>query len=520
MSLLRHSFTAMGTDCGLVVNAAPSDMAIAHRAIGAALAELTALERALSRFDASSGLSQLNAVSGSWVEVDQRLFHAVKAAVEARETTGGRFDPTVLPALVAAGYDRTFTELQPRDAGSLAGWSAGAAIDLDPVGRRVRLAPGTKIDLGGIGKGLSATAALDTMRTTWPSDAGCPRRPRWRHRRRRSGTGRSLADRRRRSPHAGWTAWRAGADRRRCGHIRPRPPPVRPRPLPAPPDRPCHGSAGGAGSARCDGGGCDHGRGRGARNHARDHAGGAIAGVRDQHPGLSALVVPATDHPFTCGRIPLVERDARGGRGGMIVAAGLPTAWLVARAAGLVAFGVLTLSTWLGLGMSTRLAGAEVPGPAARLAPHARMDGPEPDRPPRRRADARSADALRPSRGAGAVRGALAPGGSGRRCRGRLADPDAGRVLPDAPADRPARVAAPALRELRRLPAVARPCTGRRHRSGRNRRADPGGRRRRAGALAHARSHPDAATRAGPRRRRRERPAGLSPRSGPCPRPT
>jgi methionine sulfoxide reductase heme-binding subunit len=39
-----------------------------------------------------------------------------------------------------------------------------------------------------------------------------------------------------------------------------------------------------------------------------------------------------------------------------VVAAGLPVAWLVARAAGLVAFGVLTLSTWLGLGMSTRLA--------------------------------------------------------------------------------------------------------------------------------------------------------------------
>lgn len=39
----------------------------------------------------------------------------------------------------------------------------------------------------------------------------------------------------------------------------------------------------------------------------------------------------------------------------MTVAAGLPIAWLVARAAGLAAFGILTLSTWLGLSMSTRL---------------------------------------------------------------------------------------------------------------------------------------------------------------------
>jgi hypothetical protein len=41
----------------------------------------------------------------------------------------------------------------------------------------------------------------------------------------------------------------------------------------------------------------------------------------------------------------------------MTLAAGLPVAWLVARAAGLVAFGILTLSTWFGLGMSTRLLG-------------------------------------------------------------------------------------------------------------------------------------------------------------------
>lgn len=34
---------------------------------------------------------------------------------------------------------------------------------------------------------------------------------------------------------------------------------------------------------------------------------------------------------------------------------GVPVAWIVARAAGLVAFGLLTLAVWLGLAMSTRL---------------------------------------------------------------------------------------------------------------------------------------------------------------------
>ncbi len=40
----------------------------------------------------------------------------------------------------------------------------------------------------------------------------------------------------------------------------------------------------------------------------------------------------------------------------MTALAHAPVAWYVARAAGLVAFGLLTLSVWLGLAMSTRLA--------------------------------------------------------------------------------------------------------------------------------------------------------------------
>ena len=41
----------------------------------------------------------------------------------------------------------------------------------------------------------------------------------------------------------------------------------------------------------------------------------------------------------------------------MSALAALPVAWYVARGAGLVAFGFLTLSVWLGLAMSTRLLG-------------------------------------------------------------------------------------------------------------------------------------------------------------------
>jgi predicted ferric reductase len=45
----------------------------------------------------------------------------------------------------------------------------------------------------------------------------------------------------------------------------------------------------------------------------------------------------------------------------------LPVAWLIARSAGLVAFGLLTLSVWLGLAMSTRLLGPKRQKPLLAL---------------------------------------------------------------------------------------------------------------------------------------------------------
>jgi methionine sulfoxide reductase heme-binding subunit len=46
---------------------------------------------------------------------------------------------------------------------------------------------------------------------------------------------------------------------------------------------------------------------------------------------------------------------------------GVPVAWLIARSSGLVAFGLLTLSVWLGLAMSTRLLGPKRQKPLLKL---------------------------------------------------------------------------------------------------------------------------------------------------------
>ena len=89
------------------------------------------------------------------MQVDERLFDALAHALRLRAETDGRFDPTILPALVAQGYDRSFELLEPR-APREHDWSRGAAIDLDADGCRVRLERDAAVDLGGIGKGFAS----------------------------------------------------------------------------------------------------------------------------------------------------------------------------------------------------------------------------------------------------------------------------------------------------------------------------------------------------------------------------
>ena len=115
----------MGTFCLLSVSSRGDDELSARRALAAGKAEVTACELALSRFDPASDLTRANAAAGSWVAVDERLVGALAQARRMRDETGGLFDPTVLPALIAAGYDRTFEQLSDRT--RCAPWAGTAA---------------------------------------------------------------------------------------------------------------------------------------------------------------------------------------------------------------------------------------------------------------------------------------------------------------------------------------------------------------------------------------------------------
>jgi thiamine biosynthesis lipoprotein len=154
----RRAFRAMGTEIELLVEADG-----AHEQLAAAEAEFHRLEAILTRFRPDSELSQLND-SGA-IEAGDDLLRVTEFALAAREETGGRFDPSVHDAVVAAGYDRTFDEL-PADGAVVSRARCAGAVRVED--RHIELDPGVRLDFGGIGKGYAAERAADILAVAGP----------------------------------------------------------------------------------------------------------------------------------------------------------------------------------------------------------------------------------------------------------------------------------------------------------------------------------------------------------------
>jgi thiamine biosynthesis lipoprotein len=143
----------------------------AHRHLAEAAALLDHLERRWSRFLPDSDITRLNDAGGAAVEVDDSTITLLSAMIEGWDVTGGRFDPSILPSLCAAGYDRSIDDprrvtLLPDGSAHVGGFDATpspADIDIDVARRRIRLPAGLALDPGGIGKGLAADLAVDRL---------------------------------------------------------------------------------------------------------------------------------------------------------------------------------------------------------------------------------------------------------------------------------------------------------------------------------------------------------------------
>jgi thiamine biosynthesis lipoprotein len=129
-----------------------------------AVAEVERLEQSWCRFRPGSELSRLNDRAGEWVPLSADLLVALQRARALWAWSAGAFDPTVLTALEALGYDRTFAAVDrqagPVDVSPAPGFD-GVEIDEDAVA--VRLPVGRRLDLGGVGKGLAADLVAEGL---------------------------------------------------------------------------------------------------------------------------------------------------------------------------------------------------------------------------------------------------------------------------------------------------------------------------------------------------------------------
>jgi thiamine biosynthesis lipoprotein len=157
-------FRAMGCDVHVLLAGARPERLDTSREL------IDDLERRWSRFRADSEISLLNRRAGRPVRVSRQTVELVGHAVEGARVTAGRYNPTVLGAVLHAGYDRSFELLGAGPAGRAGhggpgrrAHPAGSALDLgwerivvDPVLSTVTLPRGVGFDPGGIGKGYAA----------------------------------------------------------------------------------------------------------------------------------------------------------------------------------------------------------------------------------------------------------------------------------------------------------------------------------------------------------------------------
>ena len=128
--------------------------------------DLDGLDRACSRFRPDSELVALDAANGQWTVLSPLLTEAMAVALDAARDTDGIIDPTVGDALGALGYDRDFSLVAQNGPAitvsvrPVPGWHR---IEFDRANRRLRMPPGTRLDLGATAKAWAADRAASRI---------------------------------------------------------------------------------------------------------------------------------------------------------------------------------------------------------------------------------------------------------------------------------------------------------------------------------------------------------------------
>ncbi len=134
-------------------------------AVRVVAALMDGVDRAVSRFRPDSELSRCNDRAGRATPVSSLTAELIGHALDAADRSDGLVDPTVGRHLIAAGYDRTISEitgvvdLHPRPA-ELPRWRD---VRLDPELGLVLVPPGLALDLGATAKAWTADRAAQLL---------------------------------------------------------------------------------------------------------------------------------------------------------------------------------------------------------------------------------------------------------------------------------------------------------------------------------------------------------------------
>jgi thiamine biosynthesis lipoprotein len=143
------------------------DEGTAQRAARAAFARVEQLNKVMSDYDPEGELDLLRQPPvGTAIPVSPDLCDALDQSLRMARLTDGAFDPTVGPLVQLWRRARRQHQLPPvariDEVRPAIGYQK---LRLDPVGRTATLTvPGMRLDLGGIGKGYAADAALKVLR--------------------------------------------------------------------------------------------------------------------------------------------------------------------------------------------------------------------------------------------------------------------------------------------------------------------------------------------------------------------
>lgn len=118
-------------------------------------------EQCLSRFRVDSELSQLNRQSGESVQVSDVMWQVATEAIRATHDSNGIVVPTLLGALEAAGYERSFEQIVDfmGSSAEISPSQLWQEIETDPETGSITLPAGCRLDFGGIAKGWAAHQA-------------------------------------------------------------------------------------------------------------------------------------------------------------------------------------------------------------------------------------------------------------------------------------------------------------------------------------------------------------------------